>query len=102
MQFLVIAYDGKDNEAPARRVAARSSHLEGVEAFKAQGKHLYGAAILDDAGNMIGSMMVVEFDSRQALEREWLGSEPYVTQGVWRQIDIQPCRVPPVFGAAVR
>ena len=27
MQFLVVAYDGKDKDAKNRRAAARSSHL---------------------------------------------------------------------------
>ena len=30
MEFLVLAYDGKDPEAPGRRLAAREAHLEGV------------------------------------------------------------------------
>jgi len=96
MHFLITAYDGTDSEAPARRANARPSHLERVEKFKSEGKHLYGGAILDGDGNMAGSMMVVDFPSRQALD-EWLAVEPYVTHGVWQQIEIQPFRVAELF-----
>jgi len=61
MQFLITAYDGKDNEALARRMNVREQHLDGVKRLKAEGKHLYGAAILDDSGKMIGSIMIVEY-----------------------------------------
>ena len=97
MHFLITAYDGKDSEAGARRANARPQHLECVKKFNKEGKHLYGAAILDDSNNMIGSVMIVDFPSREVLESEWLSIEPYVTCGVWQEIDIQPCRVPDVF-----
>jgi len=97
MHFLIIAHDGKDSEAQARRMAARPAHFEVVERFKREGKHLYGGAILDDDGQMVGSMMVVDFPSRQALEDQWLSIEPYATMGVWQQIEIRPFRVADKF-----
>ena len=75
----------------------RQMHLEGVLRQKKERRHLYGAALLDDEGNMIGSIMVVDYPSREILEKEWLDSEPYVTGGVWQNIEIKPCRVPDVF-----
>lgn len=96
MQFLVIAYDGKDEKAMDRRMAARAAHLTGVEKMKAEGKVLYGVAILDTQEKMTGSVMVVEFPSRADLD-SWLKVEPYVTGNVWQKIDILPCRVPPLF-----
>lgn len=62
----------------------------------AEGKMLFGTAILDDDGTMIGSMLILEFDSRGELD-EWLKVEPYVTGDVWRHIDIRPVRVGPSF-----
>ena len=97
MHFLITAYDGTDSEAPARRASARPGHLEYVKDFKKEGKILYGGAILDDNGNMIGSMVVADFPSREALESEWLNDEPYVTQNVWQKIEIQPFRVAETF-----
>jgi uncharacterized protein len=96
MQFLVLGYDGKDDQAPGRRRAARERHLAYVDDLKATGNVLYGAAILDDAGGMIGSAMFVEFPSRGELDA-WLAREPYVLGDVWRDISIQPCQVGPAF-----
>lgn len=91
MQFLVTAYDGTDEEAPARRAAARPAHIDGAQTLKANGNVLIGGAILDDAGNMIGSSLVVEFVDRAALD-DWLNSDPYVTEGVWQDITVLPFR----------
>ena len=96
MQFLLTGYDGTDENATERRLAFRDEHLKSVESRIAAGEHLYGAAILDDGGKMIGSMMVVEYASRVELD-EWLKVEPYVRGNVWQNINIQPCRVPPFF-----
>ena len=43
MLFLVIAWDGTDAEAPARRQRVRATHLEGARALAADGiMHLGG------------------------------------------------------------
>ncbi|OLO26315.1 hypothetical protein BTR23_23415 [Alkalihalophilus pseudofirmus] len=96
MQFIITAYDGTDEKALDRRLAAREDHLRGVEERFPKGEHLYGAAILDDEGKMIGSVMVVDYPSREELD-EWLKVEPYVVKNVWQKIDIQPCKVAPTF-----
>jgi uncharacterized protein YciI len=96
VQFLTTAYDGQDAEAMNRRLAVRQSHLELTERLQLQRIHLFGAAILDETGKMIGSILVSESKDRAALE-EWLKIEPYVTGGVWEKIEIQPCRVAPSF-----
>jgi hypothetical protein len=43
---------------------------------------------LDDAGKMIGSMVMCDFDSREELKKQWLNREPYVLGKVWEKIDI--------------
>jgi len=95
MHFLITAYDGRDAEAPARRQAARAQHLEGAKKLHSEGKLLYAAAILDADQNMIGSVMIVDFASKETLAAEWLDREPYVTGNVWQKIDIKPCAIPP-------
>ena len=97
MQFIITAYDGKDSAAGARRNAAREQHLEGVKKAIKEGRHLFAASILDDDGNMIGSMMVVDYPSLEVLKNEWLDCEPYVTGNVWHEIEIKPCKVPEFF-----
>lgn len=92
MQFMVIAYDGKDAGAKQRRLAARKAHLEGAAALHEEGRLIAGGAILDGADNMIGSTVYVDFESREALDR-WLNSDPYVTGNVWQDISVQPIRL---------
>jgi uncharacterized protein len=91
-QYVIIAYDGKDEAAIDRRMAARPEHLEGVKALKAYGNYVKGGAILDNMGKMIGSVMMVNFKTRQDLDL-WLTREPYVIHNVWKEIEIRPFKV---------
>jgi uncharacterized protein YciI len=92
MQFVVTAWDGTDADAPARRLEVRPSHLEGIRPLVQRGNILVGGAILDDAGTMIGSVLLTDFDTREDLDA-WLSHDPYVTGGVWVTIDVRPYRV---------
>jgi hypothetical protein len=92
MQFLVVAYDGTDSEAAQRRQRARQCHLSAVARLKVLGQFVTGGAILDEAGAMIGSAVIFEFPQREALNR-YLATDPYVVEGVWQRIDVQPFRV---------
>jgi hypothetical protein len=60
--------------------------------LKKAGEFLLGGAILDDNGEMIGSMIVYNFPDRQALEAR-LKDEPYITGGVWKKTEIKPFRL---------
>ena len=99
MQFLLIAYDGKDDKALERRMAVREAHMALADINKATGHALYGGAILDDNGKMIGSMMVVDYPDQAAVDA-WLKEEPYVTGKVWTHIEVKPFRLGPTFCAA--
>ncbi|OPY11960.1 MAG: RNA pyrophosphohydrolase [Syntrophaceae bacterium PtaB.Bin038] len=96
MQYLVIGYDGTDDKAPERRLAVREAHLAGITKMKEEGKAVFGVAILNDRGQMIGSALVVDFPTRDELDA-WLKVEPYVTGDVWRKIEVLPARVAPMF-----
>ncbi len=91
MQYLVVAYDGTDPEAPARRQAVREAHLAGARDMGASGAMICGGALLDDAGGMIGSACIVEFVDRAALDT-WLETDPYVTGNVWQRVEVTPFR----------
>jgi uncharacterized protein len=95
MQFIVLGYDGDDEQALERRMASRQAHLGLFRETVEKGTFLFGSAILNDEGKMIGSLIVCDFPSRQALEEEWLKTEPYVVGDVWRRIEIHPAMVPP-------
>jgi uncharacterized protein YciI len=92
MQFLLTAYDGQDEMALQRRMNVRAGHLDNVEKMKEDGVFLFGGAILNDEGTMIGSMIVYEFPDRESLD-ERLKNEPYITGKVWQSIDIRPFRL---------
>lgn len=91
-QFLVLAYDGTDPDAPARRANARAAHLAGVGAMVDKGELVAGGPILDEADTVIGSVALVEVASRAELDA-WLAREPYVRAGVWKDVDIKPVRL---------
>jgi uncharacterized protein len=91
MQFLVIGRDGDDADAPARRTRVRPAHLDFIQPLVERGQILIGGAILDASGAMIGSTLLTEFDTREDLD-DWLRSDPYVTEQVWRSIEVHPFR----------
>lgn len=91
-QYVVIAHDGTDEEAPERRKAARPLHLEGARVLKERGCYVTGGAILDEGGAMKGSVMIVRFSGDEEM-REWLANDPYVTMGVWKNVEVKPFRV---------
>ncbi len=97
MQFIVIGHDGTDDKALDRRMAARQAHLETAKKMHESGNWLYAAAFLDDDGNMTGSMIVCEFDSLEALHKEWLDNEAYVKGNVWETIEIKQAAVAPFW-----
>jgi uncharacterized protein YciI len=88
MQFVIIARDGTDPEAPTRRQAVRPAHLESIRPFVERGNLLIGGAILNELGNMVGSVLMADFPTREELDA-WLAGDPYVTHGVWKEIEVQ-------------
>lgn len=92
MQFLLTALDFTDKGAPERRTKCRPEHLEKIGYVKKAGKFLCGGAILDDAGTMIGSMILYEVSDRAELDRILL-DEPYINNKVWDKIEIRPFRM---------
>lgn len=95
-QFIVIAYDAKDEAAMDRRMAAREAHLELVKRMRAAGEILFGIALLDATERMIGSLMVANFEDRAQCDA-WLAVEPYVTGHVWHDITVMDGKLPPTF-----
>jgi uncharacterized protein len=90
-QYVIIARDGKDENALARRMEARPSHLDKAKELKSSNNLLTGGAMLDEDGNMCGSVMIVQFESKKELE-EWLAIEPYINGKVWENYEVQRFR----------
>lgn len=78
-------------------MAVREAHLSAFKEKLAKRQFLYGFALLDEDGKMIGSMIVCDFPSKADLEDQWLKNEPYVTGKVWKKIDIRRVQVPPIL-----
>ncbi len=93
MQFIVIAYDGTDDQALERRMAVREKHLKYAQEMFDAGKWLYATAILDDNDKMIGSMIMCNYPSREELQEQWLNNEVYVTSGVWKTMSVHRAKV---------
>lgn len=96
MQYLILAYDGTDADALDRRMAVRPRHLDVARAMAEAGTLVEGGALLDDDGRMVGSMAIVDFADRADLDH-WLKTDPYVTGGVWRNIQVRPYRRAPLW-----
>lgn len=92
LQYVINAFDGSDAEALDRRMTARPYHLECVRKLKEKGNFLIGGAILNESGQMIGSTMIVQFETETAFQ-DWFNNDPYSTMGVWQQIEVHPFRV---------
>lgn len=91
MWYVIHAYDYTDNQAYERRLAVRHRHFDGARQLKADGHFVLGGALLDPDEKMIGSMMLLDFDSEDQLN-DWLQNEVYHTGKVWERIDIKPFR----------
>ena len=91
-QYLITGYDYTDAGALQRRMNVRPHHLDGAKVLKEKSNFIIGGAILNDDGKMIGSVMIMQFETEEELEA-WKQSEPYITQKIWESVDIKPFKV---------
>lgn len=91
MTWLVLAFDGTDSTAPARRMAARDAHVAHITQAAQDGRLMLGLPLHDEHAQSLGSLMVIEGD-RAALDT-YLATEPFATQGVWRRVETHPFRI---------
>lgn len=95
MPFLVLAFDFPPPEGPERRKAVREDHLKQGERLHKEGKWQCAAGILNEAGELVGSMIICDYPSEETLRREWLDREPYILNRVWEKVQIFPIRPAP-------
>ena len=96
MQFIITAHDGEN--MLEKRMAVRPRHLEGMAKL---GKHIVCAGgLLDDVGKPKGSVLVLDFEDRAALD-DYLKNEPYVVEQVWEKIEVESLNVVIVDGEKV-
>ena len=88
MQYVITAYDGENKLGERMRV--RPQHLENMA--RIEGKVVCAGGLLDEDGNMKGSVLILDFDSREKLDA-YLTSEPYITEGVWEKVTVERMNV---------
>ncbi|RCH55135.1 hypothetical protein DJ568_08060 [Mucilaginibacter hurinus] len=91
-QYIVTAYDYTDVDALQRRLDVRPHHFDSARELKALGNFIAGGAILNGEGKMIGSMMLLQFETYEELDA-WKQREPYITQRVWETVDVKPFKL---------
>ena len=96
MQFIITAHDGEN--VLEKRMAVRPRHLEGMAKL---GEHIVCAGgLLDDEGKMKGSVLILDFEDRAALD-DYLKNEPYVVEQVWEKIEVETVNVVIVNGKKI-
>ena len=92
MQFIIKAYDGKDEDALTRRMNARPDHLAGIKKVQEKGSVICAGGLTNQEGLPIGSFLVMEFETREMLD-EYLANEPYILNNVWQDVTVETCNV---------
>jgi uncharacterized protein YciI len=95
MAFAILAFDGTDEGAAARRAAARERHLAVITAMAADGRLALGAPLFDAAGRIAGSLMMLSGEDRSVVDA-YLAEEPFATEGVWDRSEAHPFRIAPL------
>lgn len=96
MQFVIKALDGPN--MLDKRMEMRPRHLEGMSRLS---EHIICAGgLLDAEGKMKGSLLILDFPDRAALDA-YLSSEPYVVEHVWEKVEVETMNVVIVNGQKV-
>lgn len=95
MGYAIIAWDGGDPDAPARRLAARDRHLGVINEWAADGRLALGVPLFTPDWRAAGSLMVLEVPDRAGLDA-YLAAEPFNEGAVWQRVDIHPFRIAPL------
>lgn len=93
MWYALLARDVPDSLE--RRLAARPAHLDRLHRLRDDGRLLLAGPLpaidAEDPGpaGFSGSLVVAEFASLEDA-RTWADADPYVTAGVYRDVEIHP------------
>ena len=84
MLFVITAVDN-ENALPLR-VATRPAHFDYAQRT---GAVRLGGPFLNDTGEMIGSLIIIEAADRAAAE-EWQRNDPYMKAGLFARTELRP------------
>lgn len=95
MGFVLIADDGTDAAAPARREAAREPHVASIRRNAAAGHLVMSGPRFRPDGSTAGSLQFFEVPSLADMDA-YLAQEPFVATGVWVRHQLLPFRIAPL------
>lgn len=72
------------------RMAARAAHLDYIAAHRDQVK--LAGPLLDDAGGMAGSLLILDVESRAQVEA-FAAADPYALAGLFERTEIRAIRI---------
>lgn len=87
MPLFVITWSDRPDHLPVR-MATREAHLEYV---RETGVVRLGGPFLDEAGEMCGSMLVIEAEDLETV-RAWHALDPYRMAGLFETSEVRPWR----------
>lgn len=93
--YAIIGHDRPGSLPDRQRV--RPAHLDRVRRLVDEGRLVvagpFPAVDAADPGpaGFTGSLIVAEFDSLEQA-RDWIAGDPYVTEGVFADVDVRPFR----------
>ena len=88
MLYVITCLDKPDSAA--LRAETRPAHLDHIRA-NIRNVLLAGPVLAEDEKTPVGSMLVVEFDTRAELER-FSAEDPYVKAGLFQSVTVRPFR----------
>ena len=92
MQFVITAYDGKDEGAYERRMAVRPQHLESIKRVKETGSVVCAGGITNEEGKLVGSVVILDFATKELFDA-YLAQEPYMVNKVWEDVTVNNINV---------
>ena len=87
MLFMVAAFDKPG--MLETRLQHRPEHLDYLDGLGERVK--MGGAMLNDDGQPLGSLLIIEADDRKAIEA-LVAADPFAKAGVFERVDIRPWR----------
>ncbi|HEY2177968.1 MAG TPA: YciI family protein [Caulobacteraceae bacterium] len=87
--YVLICKDWPD--ALALRMSVREAHLAFARGLR-PGLVRLGGPFLDAAGQMCGSLIILDTDDRAEVDA-YLAADPYTASGLFESVDVQPWRV---------
>ncbi|MBP6190653.1 MAG: hypothetical protein E6Q26_03555 [Acinetobacter sp.] len=89
--FVLTCTDHEDSLE--KRLAIRPQHVERLQQLDDAGRLIAAGAHPKDPNDpqagFLGSTIIVEFDSREALDA-WILDEPFLKHGIYASIEIKP------------